>query len=174
MIQPEVQTPPQPAGLPALPDLHAELVGVIPYSPEEMHGFHAKGIEGAEPKRLFATTLAFHIHSQQSLHQLQGQERKLMDRHPIPPIPPTYDLELIPQADGDIWISGLFLDPENVEHRQIIASVAFTLWRNESVRLMNSKPIAEWPAEWMEGSGAYAASENGMAWLEWARFENLR
>lgn len=73
----EVQTPPQPAGLPALPDLHAELVGVIPYSPEEMHGFHTKGIEGAEPKRLFATTLAFHIHSQQSLHQLQGQNQTL-------------------------------------------------------------------------------------------------
>lgn len=67
----------QPTGLPALPDLNAELIGVIPYSPEEMHGFHIKGIEGAEPKRFYATALVVKLEAQQSLHQLQGQNQTL-------------------------------------------------------------------------------------------------
>ncbi len=51
---------------------------------------------------------------------------------PHPPVPES--LELLPQSDGDFWFRGLFLDPENFDHRFIIAAVARCAWLDEAER----------------------------------------
>lgn len=71
MTQPEVK--PQPAGLPALPELHAELLGVIPYAPADMHAFHKNGMAGADPKRLFASACVLAMNSTQNTAKLEAQ-----------------------------------------------------------------------------------------------------
>jgi hypothetical protein len=73
MSNPEVQTPPQPAGLPADTGLHPSLVGAIPYSAEEMRAIHKGGTENVDIKRLFASAYMLALNSSQNTAKLEGQ-----------------------------------------------------------------------------------------------------
>ena len=89
-----------------------------------------------------------------------------------PEIPPN-DNFIYPQADGDIWIGGMFFDPEGATHRQIIAAVCRCAWIDERVRIFNELPMKNNAEVKVVFDEMYTANEHAERWAKWGRGEEF-